>query len=250
MAMLGNSLIGISVLASLIGIGGFVDTRKVDRRYKTGYKNNEPDSRNLGRSSKILLCGIGLFLVGLAANRLLDPEMKQIQSAPSTTEASQPGTSVEDTVSANKAPRVNEIPSSVGKDASSRPAFNMPRPASMPLAMSGPDEGATGALPDRAAPAQTFATSFDCSRASHDDESAICHDAGLAAMDRRLAQLYSAAMNTISDPESLRHAESDWIIVRRQCGKDLDCLRRAYGERIGQFVGSLGSRPLLPAEGN
>ncbi|WP_232439966.1 hypothetical protein [Burkholderia ubonensis] len=69
-------------------------------------------------------------------------------------------------------------------------------------------------------------------------------------MDRRLAQLYSDALRTISDPESLRQSESDWVTARHQCGKDLDCLRRAYGERIGQFAGSLGSKPLLSGEGN
>ncbi|WP_081538621.1 lysozyme inhibitor LprI family protein [Burkholderia stagnalis] len=246
MTMLGNSLIGIGALASLIGINGFIDTRKVDRRFKTGYKNNEPDFRNFGRSCKILLCGIGACLLGLTINHILDSEIARIRSLATQNEAAHDGRAAGETRSAYATPSTNEYPV---------PEVHAPAPSASN--MSGSDRlsseisgQSNGAQADRAVPAQTFATSFDCSHASQDDESAICHDPGLAAMDRRLAQLYSAALHTVSDPESLRQSESDWITARHQCGKDLDCLRRAYGERIGQFVGSLGSKPLLPTEGN
>ncbi|EKS9886006.1 DUF1311 domain-containing protein [Burkholderia pyrrocinia] len=250
MAMLGNSLIGIGVLASLIGINGFIDTRKVDRRFKTGYKNNEPDSRNFGRSMKILLCGVGLCLIGLAANRLLDPEVEPIRSLPPQTGASHKSTNAGDTSSANTALSTKENPPLDGIHSSSRSTSVMSDPTSAPPGISGQGTGTSGAPTEHVVPVQTFATSFDCSQASYDDESAICHDPGLAAMDRRLAQLYSSALRTVSDPELLRQSESDWITARHQCGKNLDCLRREYGERIGQFVGSLGSKPLLATDGN
>ncbi|WP_157642217.1 lysozyme inhibitor LprI family protein [Burkholderia ubonensis] len=94
--------------------------------------------------------------------------------------------------------------------------------------------------------AKTFPTSFDCAHASNDDEIAVCGDPGLAAMDRQLGQLYNAALKTISDPSALKKSESDWLLTRHMCNGDLECLRRAYGERIGQFLGSLGSKPLIP----
>jgi uncharacterized protein YecT (DUF1311 family) len=94
----------------------------------------------------------------------------------------------------------------------------------------------------------TYATSFDCTKATHDDEIAICGDPGLAAMDVELAELYQSDLKTISDPKALARSESGWVMARNMCDGDLDCLRRAYGERIGQFKGSLGSPPLLPAE--
>ena len=92
-----------------------------------------------------------------------------------------------------------------------------------------------------------YVTSFDCAKATHEDEIAICGDPGLAAMDVELAQLYQSTLATISDPNALAQAESGWLVARQMCDGDLDCLRRAYGERIGQFKGSLGSPPLLPA---
>ncbi|MXN76026.1 DUF1311 domain-containing protein [Burkholderia sp. 4701] len=243
MTTLGNSLIGIGALASLIGINGFIDKRKVDRRFRTGYKNNEPDSRNFGRSCKILLCGIGACLFGLAINHIVDSEVARVRTSATQNEAGHDGTG------AGKTPSASATPSTAV------PEVHVPAPSASN--MSGSDRRSSAisgqgndAQADRAVSAQTFATSFDCSQASQDDESAICHDPGLAAMDRRLAQLYSAALHTVPDPESLRQSESDWIAARHQCGKDLDCLRRAYGERIGQFTGSLGSRPLLPTEAN
>lgn len=110
------------------------------------------------------------------------------------------------------------------------------------------------ALNDASAPAlaggspqkAVYATSFDCAKATHEDEIAICGDPGLAAMDVELAQLYQSTLATISDPKALAQSESGWLVARQMCDGDLDCLRRAYGERIGQFKGSLGSPPLLP----
>ncbi|WP_368042275.1 lysozyme inhibitor LprI family protein [Burkholderia metallica] len=238
------------MLASLIGIGGFIDTRKVDRRFKTGYKNNEPDLRNFGLSSKILLSGIGLFLVGLAANHILDPEIAPIRSLQSRTDASYTAGNERDITVANITQSENGNPPPEGIHASSRSISDMSGPTSASPEISGHGNATSDAVTDRVAPTRTFVTSFDCLQASHDDEWAICHDPGLAAMDRRLAQLYSTALQNISDPEALRQSESNWVTARHQCGKDLDCLRRAYGERIGEFVGSLGSRPVLSTERN
>jgi uncharacterized protein YecT (DUF1311 family) len=250
MAMLGNSLIGIGVLASLIGIGGFIDTRKVDRRFKTGYKNNEPDLRNFGRSCKILLSGIGLFLVGLAANRILDPGVAPIRSLQSRTETSYKAGNERDITPANVTQPENEAPPPAGIHASPRSLSDMSGQPGTSSEISAHANDTSDAFAHRVVPTRTFVTSFDCQQATYDDEWAICHDPGLAAMDRRLAQLYSTALQNISDKEALRQSESNWITARHQCGKDLDCLRRAYGERIGQFVGSLGSRPVLSEEGN
>ncbi|VWB27688.1 PF07007 family protein [Burkholderia metallica] len=243
MALIGNSLVGIGLLASLIGIGGFVDTRKVDRRFKTGYKNNEPDSRNFARSGKVLLCGIGLFLFGLVVNSMSDSDIQATR-----TEATHKGRPAEDLSSGYSSESTNE---NVRPEvhASARSASSMPSSERPSFEKSEQNSSASDASAGHAVQTRVFETSFNCSRASHDDESAICHDPGLAAMDRRLAQLYTAALQTVSDPESLRQSESDWVGTRHQCGNDLDCLRRAYGERIGQFMGSLGSKPLLPEDG-
>lgn len=108
--------------------------------------------------------------------------------------------------------------------------------------------GLNGAVPVAPSPKPSYATSFDCNKAAHEDEIAICGDPGLAAMDVELAELYEAALKSISDPKALEQSESGWVIARHLCDSDLICLRKAYGERIGQFKGSLGSPPLLPGD--
>src|SRR5260370_27881787 len=73
MSNFGVRLFFLGVLTGLIGVGGFFDTRKVDRRFKTGYKNNEPDNRNFGRAGKRILYGIGICIVATALVSLSSP---------------------------------------------------------------------------------------------------------------------------------------------------------------------------------
>jgi len=97
MAAIGGGLILVGVLTLLVGIGGYVDTRKVDRRYRTGYKNNEPDARDFGRATKRVLYGIGICIVGAAANSLA--ESKSDSSLPvSAQSAAAPVQSTDSTV--------------------------------------------------------------------------------------------------------------------------------------------------------
>jgi hypothetical protein len=72
MAAIGSGLILVGVLTSIVGIGGFIDTRKVDRRFRTGYKNNEPDNRNFRRAARRVLYGVGTCIVGAAINNLTE----------------------------------------------------------------------------------------------------------------------------------------------------------------------------------
>jgi len=83
--------------------------------------------------------------------------------------------------------------------------------------------------------APTYQTSFDCSAPTFLDEQAICHDPGLAAMDREVAAQYAAAAKRAPDPAKLQADENGWVAFRRDCGGDLNCLRHAYGVRINQL---------------
>lgn len=257
MSALGSGSIIVGVLMALGGIGGFIDTRKIDRRFKTGYKNNEPDTRDFGRSGKVLLCGMGVCLAGVAINSVSGSEgdgsgalVAQVHDA-STSERGQRV----DRSASSPADNVVLPDPSGAQDAAKK--TNAPAPnASAMNAVS--EEYARSRQPQiSVAPvphaesersAQAYSTSFDCARATHNDELAICGDAGLAAMDRHLNQLYDSSMTTISDPQALKKSEANWVIARQSCNQDVDCLRRMYGERIGQFMGSLGSKPLLATE--
>lgn len=94
---------------------------------------------------------------------------------------------------------------------------------------------------DRTA-SRSFTTSFDCYAAKARDELTICSDPGLAAMDVELAAAYRASLSSAgANMDALRDAQRAWLSERTGCGDDLDCLRRTYGERLGQFRGSMSS---------
>lgn len=256
MAALGVGLIVVGALVALAGVGGFIDTRKVDRRFKTGYKNNAADTRNFGRADKFLLYGVGVCVIGAAINSITgakdetSPEAVVNGQSPSVTQSVQTTTS-ENNGSTENAATLNEtVPAEPKRNSDDVAAAELNRSSDAVESASvsqelAPQNGDSGESSTRASRDQTFLTSFDCRRAKAEDEIAICGDAGLAAMDRQLGQLYDAAMGTISAPQALKRSESDWVITRHMCNGDVECLRHAYGERIGQFMGSLGSKPLI-----
>ncbi|CAG4911645.1 OB-fold protein [Paraburkholderia saeva] len=93
---------------------------------------------------------------------------------------------------------------------------------------------ATQTTPAPAAVA-SYPTSFDCSAPTFLDEKAICGDPGLAAMDVEMAAEYAAVMKRSTNQAKLESDQNDWHAVRRDCASDLNCLRHAYGVRIGQL---------------
>jgi hypothetical protein len=257
MAAWGVGLIIVGALIALAGVGGYIDTRKADRRFKTGYKNNEPDTRNFGRAGRLLLYGVGVCVIGAAINTLSGPKDEapsvaatSDQSAPVTQSAQTPASDTTESTGDVAAPnppvaQAPEIDSGVAA-AADQPNQSSDATASVQGAQEQSSQNTNFGKSSTLAPqGQTFSTSFNCRRAKADDEIAICSDAGLAAMDRQLGQLYDSAMQTVSDPEALKRSESDWVITRHMCNSDIECLRHAYGERIGQFLGSLGSKPLV-----
>lgn len=233
-----------------------MDTRKVDRRFKTGYKNNEPDTRNFDRAGRLLLYGVGVCVIGAAINSLSGskdetPPVAAIsdQNAPLMQSAQVPASdtaaSTGDVAAPN--PTVAQTPESdSGIAATDQTIQNSDTTAAISDSQEQPPpNGNSGDNSTSVVQGQTFSTSFDCRKAKADDEIAICGDAGLAAMDRQLGQLYGATMKTIADPQALKQSESDWLIARHMCNSDVECLRHSYGARIGQFMGSLGSKPLI-----
>lgn len=82
--------------------------------------------------------------------------------------------------------------------------------------------------------------SFDCSRASNAVEELVCADAALAALDRRLADVYATARSNFPAEEldSLKSGQRDWIRARNACpGRDARgaCVRHRYETRITEL---------------
>jgi uncharacterized protein len=91
-----------------------------------------------------------------------------------------------------------------------------------------------------AAHGRTQGPSFDCHRATWQDEIAICENAELSALDRQLAKFYTDAKNIFKSgfKAHIRHAQREWLEKRHECGADIECLDRSYRDRALDFGGS------------
>jgi uncharacterized protein len=83
--------------------------------------------------------------------------------------------------------------------------------------------------------------SFDCSKVEAGSiEAMICKDEGLAAMDRKLAEVYAAASHKAVNehPPVLKAEQRGWIKGRNECWKDDDkrrCVENQYVLRIAEL---------------
>ncbi|MEQ8898413.1 MAG: MliC family protein [Roseovarius sp.] len=82
--------------------------------------------------------------------------------------------------------------------------------------------------------------SFDCAKAGSSAEELICGDAGLAALDRRVAGRYAAALEVAGgSAAALRAYQRGWIKGRDECWKTEDtraCFEGEYLRREAELV--------------
>lgn len=81
-------------------------------------------------------------------------------------------------------------------------------------------------------PGLMHAASFDCSKASSNNEIAICNDPELSSLDELLAATYKQTRNMVDDPKRLRNEQVSWIKSVVTCNGRVDCLIGAYRDRI------------------
>jgi uncharacterized protein len=83
--------------------------------------------------------------------------------------------------------------------------------------------------------------SFDCGKVEAGSiEAMICKDEGLAALDRKLAEVYTAASHKAVNehPPVLKAEQRGWIKGRNECWKDDDkrrCVENQYVRRIAEL---------------
>lgn len=120
----------------------------------------------------------------------------------------------------------------------------------VPLGPDGADEAAAWhhgtAAPARSVlAAAADAPSFDCARATAEVEALVCSTPELAALDRRLAERFAAALEaaealgTGDAVERLRASEREFIDARNACASEADpspCVEMAYLRREGTLV--------------
>ncbi|BEV11922.1 hypothetical protein ATDW_24180 [Asticcacaulis sp. DW145] len=85
--------------------------------------------------------------------------------------------------------------------------------------------------------AQTFQTSFNCTKATEDAERLICSDRALAASDLTMAELYEPLRHSLSgnDRKRLVSEQQAWVLERNRCSGEQEaasCLSQQYQLRI------------------
>jgi uncharacterized protein len=92
--------------------------------------------------------------------------------------------------------------------------------------------------------------SFDCGKVEAGSiEGMICTDEGLAAMDRKLAEVYTAASHKAVNehPPVLKAEQRGWIKGRNECWKDNDKRRCVENQYIRRIAALQAKYRLVPA---
>ncbi|MEG7361319.1 hypothetical protein V5264_16685 [Pseudomonas citronellolis] len=78
------------------------------------------------------------------------------------------------------------------------------------------------------------AASFDCKKARHADEKAICADRQLSELDVQMATTYRllSGLFAMGMRGNMGDAQLAWLDQRRACGRDKACLKQRYQERL------------------
>lgn len=86
--------------------------------------------------------------------------------------------------------------------------------------------------------AAATAAGFDCSKAASPDELAVCANPQLSALDSEMTGLWYAYSRVplLMGSSGNRHDDAEAFLARRKaCGADIECLTKAYQERIAQL---------------
>jgi uncharacterized protein len=81
----------------------------------------------------------------------------------------------------------------------------------------------------------TALAALDCSRAKTNVEKLLCSNSRLAEADERLAFAFRGAIRRGADPKALMEAQGVWIREARDVCNDVECMLKAYEERISDL---------------
>ena len=121
------------------------------------------------------------------------------------------------------------------RQAAATPPRRPPAPAKATAATPRPPAKAAAAPP----PVQQAADvrpSFDCRRARARSEKAVCGDAGLASLDRRMSGQYFSALRSARPGQRalLQRSRNRFIAYRNSCATQ-SCIAQAYRDRIREI---------------
>ncbi|MFC0572400.1 hypothetical protein [Paraburkholderia solisilvae] len=93
--------------------------------------------------------------------------------------------------------------------------------------------------------AQTYPTSFDCSKAKSDSEHLICENEDLAAKDVRLADLIKKARTVAADQPAFKEWARNELKDRQKC-HDAKCVSDWYDNQLTEYEDELSSYKSAP----
>jgi hypothetical protein len=240
MTTLGNGLLLLGILTALVGIAGFFDTRKVDRRFKTGYRNNEPDTRNFGRSAKRVLYGVGICIVGAAISSLFAPPGQSASPASSTdisssspVAVSEPSSAPNNVVQLDPAPTERKADSGVILGSNERivtPEQNADTATASPQAIT--------SVESKEASIQVTKANVVCTDDGTFFGANVCKSEALAAAYDLEIDEYEAAQSRIGGNDvGVRIEQQNWLEKVTKSCSDLACLTNAFDARIADLRG-------------
>lgn len=85
-----------------------------------------------------------------------------------------------------------------------------------------------------AVPAPVLAA-LDCSRAKSNVEKLLCSNPRLSEADKRMALAFRGAIHRGAEPRSLMEGQLAWVHDVRDVCNDVECMLKAYEERISDL---------------
>jgi uncharacterized protein len=81
------------------------------------------------------------------------------------------------------------------------------------------------------------AASFDCAKASHPDETAVCSSPALSTLDVRMMTLYEVVLKLVAMGvrADLQDQQRAFLAARATCGADAACIAALYDQRIASL---------------
>lgn len=82
--------------------------------------------------------------------------------------------------------------------------------------------------------------SFDCRKAASVSEKTICASADLSRLDFQLGQTWKTLLDDFMDSAQLtqmKHDQSAWLVLRKTCGDDANCIGKLYRDRLAILNG-------------
>lgn len=78
-----------------------------------------------------------------------------------------------------------------------------------------------------------YSAGFDCSKASHTDETAVCTNRSLSEKDAQMTTTYNLLRELLlmGARGALQDEQIQWLGKRRQCGANITCLSQVYDNR-------------------